>query len=114
MALRHAKPGEIVDLRPMGPEIKNAKSKAIIKADQFEAIRLIVHAGAEIPQHQVSGDITLHCLEGRVELRLETSAIVLETDQWVYLDGGTPHSVEAIEDSSLLLTILFDRQAGRS
>ena len=113
MALRHAKPGETVDLAPMGPSIKNARSSAIIKSAHFEAIRLIVTKGAEIPDHEVPGNITLHCLEGHVELGLEASSIALKANQWVYLDGGASHSVRGIEDSSLLLTIFFDQQTTR-
>jgi quercetin dioxygenase-like cupin family protein len=107
MALPHAKPGEIVDLGRMGAANARASTSAIIKTDQFEAIRLVVRAGSTIPEHDVSGSITLHCLEGRVELRLESSVIELGPHQWVYLDGGAPHSLKGIEDSLLLLTILF-------
>lgn len=107
MALLHAKPGQIVDLRPLGPDLKNAKSAAIVKSDHFETIRLIVRAGAEIPAHDVPGDITLHCLEGHVELGLEASSIELKAHEWVYLGGGASHSVKGIEDSALLLTILL-------
>jgi quercetin dioxygenase-like cupin family protein len=109
MALKHAKAGEVVDLRPLGRKLKDAKTAAIIKTDSFEAIRLVVPAGDEIPPHQVAGDITLHCLEGRVSLGLAQSAIELSAGEWVYLDGGETHSVKGIEDSSLLLTILFAR-----
>jgi quercetin dioxygenase-like cupin family protein len=107
MALHHAKPGEVTDLGPMGPGLREARTAAITKADHFEAIRLIVHAGAEIPQHKVSGEITLHCLEGHVELGIDPTPIVLKANQWVYLKGGALHSVKAIEDSSLLLTIFL-------
>lgn len=109
MALHHAKPGETVDLRPLGRALKDAKTAAIIKADSFEAIRLVVLAGAEIPSHDVAGNITLHCLEGRVALGLDGASVELGAGDWIYLDGGAPHSVKGIEDSSLLLTILFDR-----
>ena len=107
MALHHAKPGEIVNLGPIGPDLRQTRTAAITKADHFEAIRLIIHAGAEIPQHQVSGEITLHCIEGHVELGVDATPIVLKANDWVYLEGGTPHSVKAIEDSSLLLTIFL-------
>lgn len=109
MALKHAKAGEIVDLRPLGDKLTDTKSAAIIKTEDFEAIRLVVLAGREIPPHEVSGNITLHCLEGRVSLGLEHSTIDLSAGEWVYLDGGEPHSVKGIEDSSLLLTILFNK-----
>lgn len=109
MALKHAKAGQVVDLRPLAEKLKDAKTVAIIKADRFEAIRLVVLAGKEIPSHEVSGNITLHCVEGHVSLGLPNSAIELRAGEWVYLDGGEAHSVKGIEDSSLLVTILFDK-----
>jgi len=108
LALHHAKPSEAVNLAPLGPALADATTTAITKTEQFEAIRLIVRAGTEIPQHKVSGAITLHCLEGHVELGLENSSIELTPNEWIYLEGGAPHSIKGIKDSSLLLTILFD------
>jgi quercetin dioxygenase-like cupin family protein len=108
MAVHHASAGEIVDLRP-GEALSHARTTAAVKSDKFEAVRLIVHAGAEIDAHQGSGPITLHCLEGRVLLGLAESTLELSAGQWVYLDGGAKHSMRGVEDSSLLLTILFER-----
>lgn len=107
MALQHAKPGEIVDLAPIGTGLGEVKTAAIIKAEHFEAIRLIVRAGTEIPQHSVSGEITLHCLEGHVELGLDPKPVALRANEWIYLQGRVAHSVKAIKDSSLLLTIFL-------
>ena len=106
MALHHAKPDEVVDLRPLGGELASAKTSALVKLDRFEAMRLIVRAGTTIPSHEVPGYITLHCLEGRVVL--DPSAVELCAGDWVFLDRGAPHSIHGIEDSSLLLTIFFD------
>src|ERR1700689_3201653 len=108
MALHHAKPGEIVHLRPLGPALKDPATAAIVKSDRFETMRLIVRAGAEIPSHEVSGNITLHCLEGAVELGLKDAAVQLNAGDWIYLDGGEAHSVKGLEDSSLLMTIIFN------
>lgn len=113
MALHHARPNEVVDLGPLGSGLKDAKSAAIVKADHLEIIRLIVHAGTEIPPHKVAGEITLHCLEGHVEIGLDPKPIVLRANDWVYLDAGASHSVKGIEDSSLLLTIFLDRSSPR-
>jgi len=113
MALHHAKPGEIVDLKPIGVGLKEAASAAIVKTDRFEAIRLIIHAGAEMPRHKVDGEITLYCLEGHVELGVHPTPITLRTNEWVYLAGGAPHSVKAIEDTSILLTIFLDHASAK-
>ena len=109
MAIHHAKAGEIVDLRPLGVKLNEETTKAIVKSETFEAVRLIVKAGSNIPEHQVPGAITLHCLEGRIGLGLPASKLEIAAGEWVYLEGGTPHSVTGMEDSSLLLTILLVR-----
>ena len=107
MALPHAGPGEIVDLAALGGGLANAKTAALVKTKAFEAVRLIVSKGKVIPSHQVAGAITLQCLEGRVLLGLESSKVELAAGHWVFLEGGARHSVEGMEDSSLLLTILL-------
>jgi quercetin dioxygenase-like cupin family protein len=109
MAMHHAKSGEVVDLRPLGTKLSETKPTALVKTPSFEAARLIVLAGKEIPPHEVSGNVTLYCLEGRVRISLDHNAIELAAGEWVYLDGGERHSVNGIENASLLMTILFDR-----
>lgn len=109
MALHHAKPGKLVDLRPLGPKIKDAKSRAIIKSNHFETIRLIVCAGSKIPTHHVPGNVIIHCFKGFVEIGFQEFRTELKAHEWVYLDGGASHSVNSITDASLLMTILFDR-----
>ncbi|MFC0200322.1 cupin domain-containing protein [Paracoccus rhizosphaerae] len=108
MALKHAKPGEVVDLGPLGNGLANARTSAIVRTPSFEAVRLIVPAGSEIPAHQVPGRIMLHCIEGRVRIGLAAGPAELDEGEWLYLEGGEPHSVEGVRDASLLLTILFD------
>lgn len=107
MALKHAAPGEVVDLRPLGPRVSAARTHAIVRTSSFEAVRLVVPAGVEIPSHRVPGRITLQCIEGYAQLGLSDETIDLRAGDWVYLDGNELHSVKGIEDASLLLTILF-------
>lgn len=80
---------------------------ALVKTDGFEAVQLVLRAGDDIAEHAVPGHATIHCLEGRVLLKMEDD-LQLTAGDWVYLDRGQKHSVSAIEDSSLLVTILFD------
>lgn len=112
MALKHAKSGEVVDLTPLGDKLKGAKTSAIIKSDHFEAIRLIVQAGSTIPTHDVSGNIMLHCLEGYVRLGLGNGDIDLKAGAWVFLDRSEDYSIAGVEDSCVLMTILFPERSG--
>lgn len=108
MAQRHARAGEVIDLRPFGKNLPNKQTTAIVKTKGFEAIRLVIPSGAEIPAHKVAGDIMLHCLEGRITLGIAGADRELSAGDWVYLEGDASHRLKAIEDASLLLTILFE------
>ena len=107
MALHHAASGEVVDLAPLEAGMRASHTTALVKTEDFEAIRLVLRAGDELPAHQVSGKFTLHCLEGRVTLATAARSLELSANQWIYFDGGITHALRAIEDSSLLLTILL-------
>ena len=108
MALEHAAPAEVVSLPPLGQDITDIRSAALVKTDAFETIRLVVPAGSVIPPHKVAGHLTLHCLEGEIVLEAGHD-IAMRAGDWLYLDPGTVHAVRGIANASLLLTILFDR-----
>lgn len=113
MALHHASSGEIVDLRPLGSKLPDVHTAALVKTDSFEAIRLVLRAGEELRQHKVTSKFTLHCIEGRVALGLPDRVLELGSHEWIFIDGDVPHALRAIEDASLLLTIMLPA-AGRS
>lgn len=108
MALKHAAPGEVVDLRPLGSRLAATRTHAVVRTSSFEAVRLVVPTGVEIPSHKVPGRITLQCIEGHARLGLTDETVDLRAGDWVYLDGDEPHSVKGIENASLILTILFE------
>lgn len=107
MALDHAKSGEVVNVRAHGSPVPGAKSSALVKRDRFEAVRLIVQGGTTIPPHKVPGFLTLYCLDGHVILETDHEIDLREGD-WIYLERGVTHAVRGIDDSTLLLTIMFD------
>ena len=106
MALHHLQPGEKVSLESLASSA-GGRTAALVKTDRFEAAHLRVGAGQNIARHSVPGFATIHCLGGRVILDTDRP-IELAAGDWLYLDPGEAHSVRAIEDSSLLLTILFE------
>jgi quercetin dioxygenase-like cupin family protein len=110
MAIPHAKPGEVVDARPLGSALASAQTTTLVRAEQVEVIRLIVPAGKEIEEHQAKGEIVVHCLEGRVAFTAFGKTQTLEAGKLLYLPTGEPHTVKGIENASLLLTVLLPRR----
>ncbi len=107
MAIPHANPGQVVDVRPLGARLKESVTSTLIKTDSLEVLRLVVLAGAKIAQHHVPGEITVQCLEGHVVFDAGGTERELTAGDILYLSGGTPHALRAVLDSSLLVTILL-------
>ena len=109
MALPHAESGQIIDISPLGDRLRSSVSTALFKAEDLEVMRLVLLAGKGIPPHKVSGEVTIQCIEGVVEVS-SREARILEVGKMLYLRGDEVHSLRAIEDASVLLTIFLDRR----
>jgi quercetin dioxygenase-like cupin family protein len=107
MAIPHARPGEVIDVRPLADRLEGEKTRALVKTDGLEIIRLIVPRDKEIPPHATNGAITVQCLEGRVAFTAEGVRRELAAGEMLYLEGAQSHSIRGIDDASLLLTITF-------
>ncbi|MET4131639.1 quercetin dioxygenase-like cupin family protein [Porphyrobacter sp. MBR-155] len=107
MALHHASPADVIDLGHIVHSADKPGTRAIVKTDRFEAIRLVLARGATIPDHHVASQITLHCLSGAVAVKLTDRTLTLHADQWVYFDERTVHGIEAVDDTVLLMTIML-------
>jgi quercetin dioxygenase-like cupin family protein len=109
MAIPHARPGEAIDVRPLGPRLAGERTTALFKAGHLEVMRLVLPRSKALPPHAVAGDITVHCLEGRIDVTADGSSHVLEAGQLLYLLAGVSHSVVALEDSTALVTVALVR-----
>ena len=106
MAIPHARPGEVVDVRPLGAGLATAKTSTLLKTEKVEIIRLVMDAGKVLAEHKARGEITVHCLEGKLAFTALGLAQELTAGQLLYLPAGEPHSVKCLENASFLLTIL--------
>lgn len=109
MAINHANPAEVIHLQPLGSKIVSTKTHTLFKTDVMEAIRLVMPAGKQIPEHKASGEITVHCLEGAVKFFVGETPHELSAGDMLYLEAGKLHAVEAIEDSTVLVTIFLNK-----
>ena len=109
MAIPHAKPGELIDIRPLGSNLRSTNSTTLIRANHIEVFRFVLFAGKSTPEHTAAGAITIQCIEGSVQLDAFGQSQVLPAGSLVYLPDAEPHLVTALEDASLLITIMLNR-----
>ena len=108
MAIPHAVPGDVIDIRPLGAALAGARSHALFKSQDLEVMRIVLRAGQELPPHAVAGEITLQCLEGRVAFSCPGGVRELAAGQLIHGGRQEIHGVRAIDDASLLLTIVLE------
>ena len=114
MSLPHAASGQVINIRPLSGKLKESVSTALFKASELEVMRLVLEAGKEIPEHRVTGEITIHCLEGAIELRAHGRMQTVRQGEMVYLAGNVPYAMLALEDASVLMTVALKRNGESS
>ena len=107
MAIAHAAPGQLVDVQPLGNQLSEARSSAVFKTDGLEVMRVVLPAGKTIPAHKVKGEMTIHCLEGEVELVAGGQTQRMKAAQMVWLEGSVEYAFTAVQNASLLVTIVL-------
>ena len=111
MAIPHAQPGEVINVRPLADTLASSKTRTLIKTPHVEVIRIILPAGKLIADHKAPGEIIVQCLEGRIAFKTMGQENELRAGDLLYLSPEEVHSVEATEDSSFLLTMVLPKQA---
>lgn len=106
MSLHHATSGEKIDIRPLGAKLPQTPSTALLRTDDLEVMRVVLSKGRSVPEHRVAGEITIQCIEGIVEVQAHDGVQVLSANEMLYLKGNVPYALNALADSSLLMTIL--------
>lgn len=114
MSLPHAKPGEMIEIRPLGPRLTETASTALVRTADIEVMRMVLPKGKSIPEHHVPGGLTIQCLEGTVELQVEDDPLIMQTGQLIYIAAHASYALRALEDSSLLTTIVRKPQNDRA
>jgi quercetin dioxygenase-like cupin family protein len=106
MAIPHARPGQPIDVLPLGSRLAQQRTVALFKSDDLEVMRLVLPAGKSLPPHKVPGEITIQCIEGSIDVTVDGGSHVLRAGQMLYLEGDVVHGVTALQDASALVTVV--------
>ena len=107
MALTHLHPGDVIDATPLGERLASTASHALLKTGALELMRVVLRAGQGVPAHAVDAEATLHCLEGSVQVDIDGDGRQLEAGQLVVVAAGARYALHALQDASLLVTMLL-------
>jgi len=80
-------------------------AKTLVKQGDLRVVLTLMKAGAVLKEHKADGDVTIHVLRGRISINVEQRALECEQSQMVILNAGVVHSVEAFDETALLISI---------
>jgi quercetin dioxygenase-like cupin family protein len=77
----------------------------ILREDDLRVVVLAMKAGAVVPEHQAQATGSLHVISGRIRLAFADRSVELSSGQLVAIERAARHAVEALEESSFVLTL---------
>jgi quercetin dioxygenase-like cupin family protein len=110
MAIEHAAPGQLIDVRGPAEAVGPDVSQTLIRADHVEVFRYGLRAGTVVDMHRAAGMMIVQCIDGIVDFTALGVTQRLSPGTMLYLDDAEPHGLTAVTDVRLLITILLHRR----
>jgi quercetin dioxygenase-like cupin family protein len=100
------------ELRVDGAYERNGHSaRTLARTQDLRVVFMVLKDGGTIAEHHADETTSIHALSGQVRLKLPDRTVELRGGQVLVLGFGLPHDVEAMEDSSLVLTLGWPQSA---
>ena len=80
-------------------------SKTLVKQPDLRIVLVAMKAHTEMKEHRAEGRISIQTIAGHLRLKLSDAIVELPAGHLLALDRGITHDVEALVESSFLLTI---------
>jgi quercetin dioxygenase-like cupin family protein len=77
----------------------------LVKQSGMSLVLTHLHRGGTLQEHAVPGAATVQVLDGRVRVQIGDETLDVSAGRLLAFNSGVRHSVEALEDSTLLLTL---------
>jgi len=84
-------------------DFNKIKSKKIAHTDKFDCILLNIEEGNILKEHISNTDAYLIVLSGEIVFNINNQSFKLYQNDGIAFEKNTPHSVEAISNSKMLL-----------
>lgn len=110
---RLAAPVQLVDVADAAARLRaephasvsGHRQLALVRHGPVSVILFAFHKDGFIQEHQASGEVIIQVLTGRLSVAVESDVFDLGPGTLLSLAPDVPHSVRALEESDMLLTV---------
>jgi len=81
-------------------------SKVIHKDDTLNVTVFGFDKGEGLTEHTANRAAVVQVLSGQLQFNVEGESIDLAPGQWLYMTQGAPHTLEALEPTIMILTLI--------
>jgi len=78
---------------------------SLVKGDGINVALMVLKKGAKMQEHHTRAPITVQVIEGRINFVANGKTQLATAGMLVALDRAIEHSVEAVEESAIVLTV---------
>ena len=78
---------------------------SLVRGDGINVALMMLKAGAKLQEHHTRAPITVQVIEGKINFVAKGRAQVATAGTLIALDRAIEHSVEALEESAIVLTV---------
>ena len=96
---------EMAEFERYKPWPKGIRAKTLFKKKDFRVVLICMEAAARIEEHHADGTSSVQVLKGALRYKTQGQTYELRTGSLFTLGASIKHDVEAIVDSTFLLTI---------
>lgn len=106
MSLSNSTAGNVVELQTSDRDLSVHKTSTLIKTSDFRLVQIRMPGESIIPTYEAFGEVIIQCLEGCVSINAKGVSKELTSNQLIFLEVADPFTIEAKDNSSLLVTMI--------
>ncbi|MDA1009975.1 MAG: cupin domain-containing protein [Chloroflexi bacterium] len=95
----------ITELHGLVPDDLSRRGVTLVKQGGLNVVLTHLDAGGTLAEHSAPGAATVQVLDGHVRVQVGEETLDLAARRLIAFDAKVRHHVEALEDSTLLLTL---------
>lgn len=95
----------VTELHGLAPEGQDRRGVTLVKQGGLNVVLTHLHAGGTLAEHSAPGAATVQVLDGHVRVQVGDETLDVPAGTLIAFDAKVRHDVEALEDSTLLLTL---------
>lgn len=90
------------------PAVGGHRQAGLVHRGPLRLLLFTFEPGGRLPEHRARGQVVIHCLRGELAVEASAARHQLRGGEALVLEPDVPHSVEAVVESEMLLTVCLE------